>query len=73
MVGYTVNRTLPSLGVTFRSFDGKEADLVLWAGGWADMNGSINGEIVYLFPDFSDVTSCVSATEALVNRLGPPK
>lgn len=31
-------------GVAFRSSDGQEVDLVLWTGGWADMNSLINGQ-----------------------------
>jgi hypothetical protein len=41
----------------------------LWTGGWADLTGLINGELVIEAPDFVDLASCVAVAEGLVARL----
>jgi hypothetical protein len=63
-----------SVGMTFDAGDGAEALLVLWTGGWADLEASINGQLVLEAPEFVDVASCVAVADALVARLlGPAK
>jgi len=64
-----------SLGMTFDAGDGAEAALlVLWTGGWADLEASINGQVVLEAPEFFDVESCVAVADALVARLlGPAR
>jgi hypothetical protein len=58
-----------SLGMTLHAGDGAEAFLVLWTGGWADLEALINGQVVVETPEFTDVPSCVAVAEALVARL----
>ncbi len=58
-----------SVGLTFRC-DGEDvARLVLWRGGWADLDAVVNGELVVEAPEFADVASCVHAADWLVERL----
>ena len=58
-----------SLGVTFKTTSGSDGSLVLWAGGWADLDALIDGRIVSETPEFVDVQSCIAVAEALVERL----
>jgi len=63
-----------SLGMTLDASGGSEALLVLWAGGWADLEASVNGQVVLETPEFVDVASCVAVADALVARLlGPAR
>jgi hypothetical protein len=63
-----------SLGVILDAGGGAEAVLVLWTGGWADLEASINGQVVAETPVFADVASCVAVADALVARLlGPAR
>lgn len=58
-----------SLGMTFHAGGGADALLVLWTGGWADLEAAIDGELVLDAPEFVDVQSCVAVADALVERL----
>ena len=58
-----------SLGMTLDAGDGAEALLVLWTGGWADLEATIDGELVLETPEFVDVQSCVAVVVGLVERL----
>jgi hypothetical protein len=58
-----------SLGLTIDAGGGAEALLVLWTGGWADLEASINGQVVLETPEFVDVEACVAVADALVGRL----
>jgi hypothetical protein len=58
-----------SLGMTLDAGGGVEALLVLWTGGWADLEAAIDGELVLDAPEFVDVQSCVAVADALVERL----
>lgn len=63
-----------SLGMTLDAGGGAEALLVLWTGGWADLEASINGQVVVETPEFADVASCVAVADALAARLlGPAR
>lgn len=63
-----------SLGMTFNGGGGADALLVLWTGGWADLEASIGGELVFEAPEFVDVQSCVAVADGLVERLlGPAR
>lgn len=56
-----------SLGITLRGPDDLEADLVLWTGGWADIDGLRNGSLlVGSDPQFCDVQSCLTVVDELV-------
>jgi hypothetical protein len=61
-----------SVGMTLDAGDGAEALLVLWTGGWADLETSINGQLVLEAPEFVDVASWVAVADALVARLLGP-
>jgi len=58
-----------SLGMTLDAGGGAEALLVLWAGGWADLEASINGQVVLETPEFGNLEACVAVADALVARL----
>jgi hypothetical protein len=58
--------------MTLDAGNGAEAFLVLWTGGWADLEAVINGQVVLEAPEFTDVRSCVAVAEALVARLAGP-
>lgn len=58
-----------SLGMTFNAGERAEALLVLWTGGWADLEAAIDGQLVLEAPQFADVQSCVAVADALVERL----
>ena len=55
--------------MTLDAGDGADALLVLWTGGWADLEASIDGELVLDAPTFADVQSCLAIADALVERL----
>lgn len=40
-----------------------------WAGGWADLEALINGQVVLETPEFADVEACVAVADALVAGL----
>ncbi len=61
-----------SLGVVFREAGGGEAELVLWCGGWADLNVLMGDEIVTEAPEFADAAGCVAVAESLAGRLLQP-
>jgi len=42
---------------------------VLWTGGWADLEASVNGKLVLEAPEFSDVGSCITVADRLVAQL----
>jgi hypothetical protein len=58
-----------SLGLVFGGAGGDETELVLWCGGWADLNGIVADEIVAQAPEFTDVAGCVTVAESLARRL----
>jgi hypothetical protein len=62
-----------SLGLTFRAISGDQAQLVLWRGGWADLNALIGAEIVTETPEFADTAECLTVTESLARRLVRPR
>ena len=39
------------------------------AGGWADLEAFIDGQVVLETPEFADVEACVAVADALVARL----
>ena len=56
-----------SLGITLRGPDNLEADVVLWTGGWADIDGLRNGSLfVGNDPQYDDVQSCLIVVDDLV-------
>lgn len=63
-----------SLGMTLR-FGDDDAAIVLWRGGWADVEASIGGKVLLDAPDFNDVASSVAIVDDLVAALlrGGPK
>jgi hypothetical protein len=55
------------LGITLRGPDNLEADVVLWTGGWADIDGLRNGSLfVGNDPQYDDVQSCLIVVDDLV-------
>jgi hypothetical protein len=58
-----------SLGLVMRGTGGDEAELVLWRGGWADLDAVLGGEVVTEGPAFTDVAGCVAVADSLARRL----
>jgi hypothetical protein len=58
-----------SLGVVFRGSGGDEAELVLWCGGWADLDALLGDEVVAEGLEFADVAGCVAVADSLARRL----
>jgi len=58
-----------SLGLGLRGPGGGEAELVLWCGGWADLDGILGDEVVVEGPEFADVAGCVAVADSLARRL----
>jgi hypothetical protein len=57
-----------SLGMSISAHDA-EARLVLWTGGWADLEVAVEGQFVAETPQFVDVESCLVIADSLVERL----
>ncbi len=55
--------------MTLDAGGGAEALLVLWAGGWADLEALIDGQVVLETPEFVDLEACVAIADSLVARL----
>lgn len=49
-----------SLGVRVRSGD-NEAEIVVWAGGWADIEFLLDEEVTNLYAEFQDVGGAYAA------------
>ena len=60
-----------SLGVTMEAAPDRFAELVLWCGGWADLDCIIDGEYQLLSdqPKFQHVEECVTLAEDLADLL----
>ena len=60
-----------SLGMTMEAAPDRCAGLVLWCGGWADLDCLIDGQILSEVPQYRDTAQCVAVAERLAHRLLP--
>lgn len=58
-----------SLGVTLTGAGDRYARVVVWRGGWADVDGFDGTEIFVETPTFSDVPGCLAAVDAVALRV----
>lgn len=58
-----------SLGMTMDGAPGRYAELVLWCGGWADLDCLIDGLVLSEAPQYRDAAECVAVAERLADRL----
>jgi len=58
-----------SLGLTMDAGPDRFAGLVLWCGGWADLDCLIGDQILSETPHYSNTAECVAVAERLADRL----
>ena len=58
-----------SLGMTMDGAPGRRAELVLWCGGWANLDCLIDGQVLSEAPQYRDAAECVAVAERLADRL----
>lgn len=58
-----------SLGMTMDAAPSRHAELVLWSGGWADLDCLIDDEILSEGPQYRDTAECIAVAERLADRL----
>ena len=58
-----------SLGVIMTASPSNLAELVLWCGGWADLDFVIDDQIHSEGPTYGDVAQCVAVAEYVADRL----
>ncbi len=63
----TVTET-ESVGITLTAANG-EALLVLWRGGWADVDLLLGSDVVSRNPDLHDVAGCVALADSVADQL----
>jgi hypothetical protein len=55
--------------MTMATAPGRYAELVLWCGGWADLNLFIDDQVVAETPHYRDAAECAAVAERLADRL----
>jgi hypothetical protein len=58
-----------SLGITMDAAPSRYAELVLWCGGWADLDCVIDGQVVSEAPEYRYIAECVAVADSLADRL----
>lgn len=58
-----------SLGMTMNAGPDLSAQLVLWCGGWADLECFIDRRVITEIPEYRNVAECVAAAESLADLL----
>ena len=58
-----------SVGVTLTAANGHEALLVIWRGGWADVDLLLGTHVVSRAPDLHDAAACVVLAESIAAQL----
>jgi hypothetical protein len=58
-----------SVGMTLTAANGNEAILVLWRGGWADVDLLLGRHVLSRAPDLQDVAGCVALAESIAEQL----
>jgi hypothetical protein len=60
-----------SVGITLTAADGREGRLVIWRGGWADVDVLADGTVTSRNPAIHDVAECIDLASSLVSQLIP--
>jgi len=55
-----------SLGIRLRREPDDEAEIVVWTGGWADIGLLIDGQVIDLCPEFTDLDGAYAAVARTV-------
>jgi hypothetical protein len=58
-----------SVGVTLAAANGNEALLIIWRGGWADVDLLLGTHVVSHTPDLHDAAACVALAESIAAQL----
>jgi hypothetical protein len=58
-----------SLGITLTSANGNKALIIMWRGGWADVDVLVGTEVTSRAPDLHDAADCVTLAESIANQL----
>jgi hypothetical protein len=58
-----------SLGITLTTANGNQALIIIWRGGWADVDVLVGTELTSRAPDLHDVADCITLAESIANRL----
>jgi hypothetical protein len=61
-----------SVGLRLSGPDGREARLVIWRGGWADVDVLAGGAAFTRCPDLDDLASCAALARSLAGELTAP-
>jgi hypothetical protein len=61
-----------SVGLTLTAADGREARLVIWRGGWADIDLLAGGTITTRNPGVHDLAGCAALAASLASDLTAP-
>jgi hypothetical protein len=55
--------------MTLTAANGNEAILILWRGGWADVDLLLGSQVVSRAPDLHDIAGCVALAESIAAQL----
>jgi hypothetical protein len=58
-----------SVGVTLTAANGNEALLIIWRGGWADVDLLLGDLVASRAPDLHDAAGCVALAESIAAQL----
>ena len=58
-----------SVGITVTTAWGNEALIVIWRGGWADVEALAGTEVIVRAPELHDVADCITLAESIANQL----
>ena len=61
-----------SVGLTLTAADGREARLVIWRGGWADVDLLTGGTVTTRNPGLDDPAGCAALASSLASQLTAP-
>src|ERR1700719_1713959 len=61
-----------SVGLTLTAADGREARLVIWRGGWADVDVLAGGTVITRSPALDDPAGCAALARSVAGELTAP-
>jgi hypothetical protein len=61
-----------SVGLRLTAADGREARLVIWRGGWADVDLLAGGTVITRNPDLDDPAGCAALARSIAGELTAP-
>ncbi len=62
-----------SVGLTLTGPDGREGRLVIWRGGWADVDVLAGGTVTTRNPDAPDLAGCAALAASLASQITAPR